>query len=590
MTQRLALTLACAAVLAGCATSNPLITWDRSDRVPPGSTDPMALAKARAGALRSALEAKRSEQVGGTADLNNALLGLGVLTTGLALGKVHRDAFTFTAGLAGASVLFGQQNLPKPRAALYESGIKAVNCALRAVGPIDMGGDQRDRFVADSAELAKAQSELRTARATARARLDDAITQNLSGEKASAAEGRLNALAVISAQAVASQGEVADLLWRLQAAANELTHVVESIGAQVNELTAGTVGDPANVPTLLSGLAAIAGRYAPGLGVDARITALSAPPKSPGDGSGQSGLRGLKDPSNPKLDDEALAMKSLYTALAQAERRADAVDALQRPLALRLTAFKGFAAADALKTCGVADLALQLVLSATELSFKPGVKQGQSVLLSGGVKPYIARLRETEGGGVEVKSPVPGDSNVEINVAASATGPRVLHVDLMDNANPRQLKTVVVTIQAATAKTPAVTEPPPSDGNGESGLLKGSAVAALASAFNQLRLAQRAGGTVGGVQVDDEAGRNAYRIAAIRPPAAGQPLLLTLDCTPASPAAKDAAASVTTALLRQLVAPNANGKRFMTTDQLPDSAPSSIALKSKTGQHCLAQP
>ena len=111
MTQRLALTLACAAVLAGYATSNPLVTWDRSDRVPPGSTDPMALAKARAGALRGALEAKRSEQVGGTADLNNALLGLGVLTTGLALGKVHRDAFTFTAGLAGASVLFGQQKI-----------------------------------------------------------------------------------------------------------------------------------------------------------------------------------------------------------------------------------------------------------------------------------------------------------------------------------------------------------------------------------------------------------------------------------------------------------------------------------------------
>ena len=266
------------------------------------------------------------------------------------------------------------------------------------------------------------------------------------------------------------------------------------------------------------------------------------------------------------------------------------MDALQRPLALRLTAFKGFAAADALKTCGVADLALQLVLSATELSFKPGVKQGQSVLLSGGVKPYIARLRETEGGGVEVKSPVPGDSNVEINVAASATGPRVLHVDLMDNANPRQLKTVLVTIQAATADAPGVADTPPADSKAESTLLNAPAVLALASAFDRLRLAQRAGGTVGGVQVDGEAGRNAYRIAAVSQPGAGQPLALTLDCTPASPAVKDAPTAVANALLRQLTAPNANGKRFMTTDQLPDSAPSLIALKSKTGQRCLAQP
>lgn len=584
MTQRLALTLACAAVLAGCATSNPLVTWDRSDRVPAGSTDPMALAKARAGALRSALEAKRSEQVGGTANLNNALLGLGVLTTGLALGKVHRDAFTITAGLAGASVLFGQQNLPRPRAAVFESGIKAVNCALRAVGPIDMGGDQRDRFVADSAELAKAQSELRTARATARARLDDAIAQNLSAEKASAALERLNAVAVISAQAVASQGEVADLLWRLQAAANELTHVIESIGAQVNELTAGTVGDPANVPTLLSGLAAIAGRYAPGLGVDTRITALSAPPASSGDGSGQAGKLGLKDPSNPKLDDEALAMKALNTALAQAERRADAVDALQRPLALRLTAFKGFAAADALKTCGVADLALQLVLSVPEISFKPGVKQGQSVLLSGGVKPYIARLRETEAGGVEVKSPVPGDSNVEINVAASATGPRVLHVDMMDNANPRQLKTVVVTIQASAADAPVVP-----DGKGESALLNSRAVSALSNAFDQLRLAQRAGGTVGGVQVDGIAARNAYRIAAISAPKAGQAqIVLTLDCTSGSPPATDAHVNVANALLRQLTAPDANGVRLMKGQDLPNDPVSFIALKPKAGQRCLA--
>lgn len=588
MTQRLALTLACAAVLAGCATSNPLVTWDRSDRVPAGSTDPMALAKARAEALRSALEAKRSEQVGGTANLNNALLGLGVLTTGLALGKVHRDAFTITAGLAGASVLFGQQNLPRPRAAVFESGIKAVNCALRAVGPIDMGGDQRDRFVADSAELAKAQSELRTARATARARLDDAIAQNLSAEKASAALERLNAVAVISAQAVASQGEVADLLWRLQAAANELTHVIESIGAQVNELTAGTVGDPANVPTLLSGLAAIAGRYAPGLGVDTRITALSAPPASSGDGSGQAGKLGLKDPSNPKLDDEALAMKALNTALAQAERRADAVDALQRPLALRLTAFKGFAAADALKTCGVADLALQLVLSVPEISFKPGVKQGQSVLLSGGVKPYIARLRETEAGGVEVKSPVPGDSNVEINVAASATGPRVLHVDMMDNANPRQLKTVVVTIQASAADAPVVPDTPPSDGKGESGAMN-QPMSALETAFKKLSLAQRPGGSAGGVQVNGEAGRNAYRIAAISAPKAGQAqIVLTLDCTSGSPPATDAHVNVANALLRQLTAPDANGVRLMKGQDLPNDPVSFIALKPKAGQRCLA--
>ena len=442
MHHRAIVSLAAAAILAGCANTNPLVQWNRDDGGSQNSNDPMAAAKARATALLTSLEAKRQEQVVGAVDLNNWLLGLGLLTTGLAVGKVHRDAYTGTALLAGSAYLFGQQNLQRPRVSVYESGITAVNCALKAVVPVDLGVALRERIFAESAALNRVEGRLAAAIADAQARLA-ALRDSLSTDKAAAADAAIaNAIAVRDAASI-TQGDVSDLVWRQQRAANELTRTIENIGEQVNKLASRTVADPASVQTQLAGLAAIAGRFAPGLGLQAAIekSLKGITPQSLGDTEDMNDA--AKKKSDPQLPARIAALnRSLDTLRAVADEAAT----LQRPLAKRLESLKGFNAADALKDCGVADVGLAIEVNPAKLGFKLATKQKQIVAVSGGIKPYVARLRDSDVEGVSVNSPLTGDSIVEVSVTDKVTSAQSLVLLVMDSANPRQMKELAITI------------------------------------------------------------------------------------------------------------------------------------------------
>ena len=97
-----ALLLAAPALLSACSAINPMVTWKPGLEPDPG-IDTMPVARKDAEDLKAALQTRATEYVGDKAALNNTLLGLGVLTLGLATGKAHRDAYTAIAGVAGSS-------------------------------------------------------------------------------------------------------------------------------------------------------------------------------------------------------------------------------------------------------------------------------------------------------------------------------------------------------------------------------------------------------------------------------------------------------------------------------------------------------
>ena len=421
-------------LVVGCA-GNPVVTWrPAAVDLPKGR---MAMATAKAVALRTGLETKVGEQVKAQVLLNNSLLGLGLLTTGLALGNVHRDAFTGTAYIAGGAYLFGTQNLSKPRLVVYQSGITAVNCALRAVSPLDISEADLANMSRWAQSLEQPLGALAVSIAKVEAELKLVTLLPAKQLKVDLAVSGAKAVLDKAATAVADAN---DLISRVDLAAGELAITIEQIAEQVNKLASDTVPDPATVSQMIAGLARTASQFAPGLtlkkmpGVDA---AASAAPKA------ESERKALLGAETLALD---AAVESIDAAVT-------AVEILRRPLAARLAAYKGHAASDSLKSCGVSEIVIALRVDTTELQFTGESAQSKFVAVSGGVKPYVARLRESPSGGVEVKSPLPGDSSVDVLVPAK-TPKATLHLLVMDGSNPRQTREVTILIGPADSAKP----------------------------------------------------------------------------------------------------------------------------------------
>ena len=423
-----------AVILVGCAT-NPTIGWKRP--VVDETKSRMAAASAQAVSLRSALEAKVSEQAGAQVDLNNALLGLGVLTMGLALGKVHHDAYTGTAFLGGSAYLFGTQNMSKPRLAAYQSGISAVNCALRAVSPVNIGPAGENAVSDGARRLPATIDRLQSAIASVER---NRVGAPLTAARHSEIDVSLNASKLLLKAAVKTASDSNDLLGRVDAAGAELSGTIDKIAEQVDKLAVDTIPAASTIPQMLAGLASISAGFAPGLTLNQLPT--SAKSGTADETKSQSSLIG---PPTPVLDQ----------ALAEMDTATSAVETIQRPLASRLAAYGAAKSPGSLADCGVSEVVVALGVDVDSLSFKGKVDETQFIGVTGGVKPYFARLRESPSGGVEVKSPLPGDSNVEIFVPKSVESAS-LHVVVMDGSTPRRSKEVTITIGASPASSPAL--------------------------------------------------------------------------------------------------------------------------------------
>lgn len=445
-----------AALLVACA-GNPLVQLPAAQE-PQGSLDSMEAARKHAEATKRVFHDRAYAHVGQKVLLNDSLLGLGILTLGLAAGNVHRDAFTATAGLAGASYLFGTQGLQDSALQAYQSGIGALNCAVAAVRPLQVSDRRLQTIESRALALAAPIAALHRARAS----LGFAAA---SGDLSLALKARVEAeLLDADATVQRAQGALEDAA-RLPAAVTQaaggLKSAVDTIGDQVNKFASRSVVDPASIPSTLAKLVQVVDQFAVGLGVgDALGAKLQArqfvPPNPVSQGKGA----GPGAPPAPAYLEPARTqqLESLVADLADQRGK---TDALARPLAAELSEYKGHKDSEALAQCGVsASVAMKLVgADGDTLSFQAaGELQSKRFSIEGGVKPYGARFQDSPTHGVEVIPPLPGDRSVEVRVPKDA---KTLDLQLLvyDAASPPQQRVVLIKVAGATPQDTSPSAP-----------------------------------------------------------------------------------------------------------------------------------
>ena len=515
--QRLLLALAAAAALPGCAV-NPLV--DVPDRSTEGEVTTMPSALTRARHLKEGYHRKAYEFVDKQVVLNDALLGLGVLTIGLGASRgVHPDAFRSTAFLGGATFLFGQQNTSKSRLDIYQSGIGSVNCALTASLPLQVGNAELAAIAEESkatkkvlpafgASLANAEAEFAVAR------------ESLLPSAVPLIEDQINGARLARAAALAALADAGGLPAQVGTVAKQLRVTLDVIEVQVNKKLGSTVADPAAVQQSLTSLATLAGRTAPGLGVDKFFTptsgdAATAQGGSDGSGAALAAKRAVR-PSNTLT----AALRDL--AMRRAELEAEAV-----PLAQRLLPYKGHteASATALKACDVVSVSSALAVDQDELRFNTSADaQTKTLVISGGVKPYVVRLRESPTLGIEAQSPVSGDSAVLVKVPKGIAAGTALTMIVSDAATPAQTKAVRIVVGAPKA---AVDNKPD-----DLGQIENAAKALIDAKTTDFKV---------------KGGVNTYTLLEVKPN--GENLDLKLSCKPGKPAKKDSSAAIAKAFL-----------------------------------------
>ena len=513
--QRLLLALAAAAALPGCAV-NPLV--DVPDRSTEGEVTTMPSALTRARHLKEGYHRKAYEFVDKQVALNDALLGLGVLTIGLGASHgVHPDAFRSTAFLGGATFLFGQQNTSKSRLDIYQSGIGSVNCALTASLPLQVGNAELASIAEESkatkkvlpafgASLANAEAEFAVAR------------ESLLPSAVPLIEDQINGARLARAAALAALADAGGLPAQVGTVAKQLRVTLDVIEVQVNKKLGSTVADPAAVQQSLTSLATLAGRTAPGLGVDKFFTPTSADAATAQAGSDGSDGGAALPAKRAVRPSNTLTAALRNLAMKRAELEAEAV-----PLAQRLLPYKGHteASAIALKACDVVSVSSALAVDQDELRFSAAAidAQTKTLVISGGVKPYVVRLRESPTLGIEAQSPVSGDSAVLVKVPKGIAAGTALTMIVSDAATPAQTKAVRIVVGAPKA---AVDNKPD-----DLGQIETAAKALIDAKTTDFKV---------------KGGVNTYTLLEVKPN--GENLDLKLSCKPGKPAKKDSSAAI----------------------------------------------
>ena len=429
----LAVIAAGAIALSGCSTA-PILTWQKeSPGGDPGGSMPDAMAFLDKG--RNAYRGAVADQMRDEANLANGLLVTGALVTALAVGKVHRDAIIGTSLIGGTAYGLGSLNLKRHRVLTYLAGIDALNCSERAVLPFAISAMDLSAIVKAIDELDASRTGLinaiNTAKATrdARKKTDGLDSPLIDGTVPNAELAQQAADTTIKAgrQYSASASR----------AARELVAAVNRIDAAVVRAQIDATPDLSAVPGLISGLAGMAGSFAPGSGIETLV----------GD-----------------------ALKKSITAKSGAKIIDDANDGLLR--AMQDTAQKNATASsllagrampwpeDAFKDCGVAQVVAPLAVAPTSLTFTVGVDGKRLVDISGGVKPFFVEIDGTSVDGLVVKPPVRFDSRAEVSIVGSkVTKPFETTLRVSDSSPTARVVSLPLSVVAA-ATTPAGDQPP----------------------------------------------------------------------------------------------------------------------------------
>lgn len=427
--------------LQACAI-NPLVQWDP----PPRAIDePRVLDSAfnYSESARKAYLAKMYEQVGTNAYLSSGLITLGALVTALAVYGAHRDTIVGGALLGATGLTLGVWNLDKRRITIHQAAIAALNCADRAIAPLNM-------TVADVQALDAELKTLRMAIASTNMQIGNAerALNAWIATTRGAADLAGDYQAVISAarRAVeaAAQTHLAgnSLKTQIDQADNDLRITVREIHVQALGALANTQGDLNKLPSVIATLAATAGSFVPGSGVAQTIgDAQKAIGRS--GATAQSGTAMVARPSEllKNLADMNDAVRQLTEADAAVHARVDGVLKSVQPKAL--------------EQCGVTGVSVAIATNPAHIIATAGTPVTTSVAIRGGKPPY--GVRPTDIAGVTVIGPDRLANSFDVKIAADVKAPQTITFLISDSSDPNQTTALSVEINAPASQKPTLT-------------------------------------------------------------------------------------------------------------------------------------
>lgn len=445
-----AVTMLMAVSVTGCAI-NPIVDWKAKE--PPvhaGRIDVMRGAQEYAKAYKEAVHTKARDYAGAQVQLNDGLLGLGLLALTAVAYNAHRDVGLGFGILAAGTYMYGTQNLGKPRLDVYQSGIGAINCALVAVEPLNFTAADLaviDTLVGQMA--ATDRPELEAWLATARVSFQ--ASELTAADQQKEVADQLAAAAATLEYARTTLDEAAVLRGRVETAAGALKATVDVIASQVDNLASKTIVDPASTQRSLTNLVSLVSAYTPGTDIGSTATNRLTPSTSQEKTRIFMNGRGERQTGRAAADGAPLSLAGVLARLAHARSK---VHGQAQMLAGAVAKAKGYTATEFLKACGVSDALIALRVEEEVVTINVGdeTPPPREVRVSGGAKNYTGRFLDTVPTGVELVQPRAGEGVFLIKVPKTVTKDTELKLRIEDSSSPPQAKTVAVKIVAPAKK------------------------------------------------------------------------------------------------------------------------------------------
>ena len=404
------------ASLTGCSISNPYIDIPRPAR---SESESIAIGSGieYAQNVQAAYRRKLAEHAQIGIDGGAALTLLGSAVLGLAAFDVHIDSIIGTALAGGTGYALGNWYANEDHEHVYLSGMKAINCAIEAVLPLNVSVDARNLLETDVQEIRNSVAELR-------GRVDEvqrliplvqATMQNADNETATlintAQMAVAQAIAVVNhADEAATTGGI--LLYKIDGVGEHLITAVNRINVAVDQALQQSNPRLESLSNVISALSASTGFFAPGVDFEGTLGAALTPDLT----NGQQKKNLAAQLSLPPVD-------QLKQKLGLLRNGADFVSSLSQRLNMMVKGVSNARPLEALKACNVDtdSLPTKLSLSKRNVIFEASKAMEQTIIISGGKKPYVARFLKSPTPGLRLRNPMPISNDLDIIAGSDVT-------------------------------------------------------------------------------------------------------------------------------------------------------------------------
>jgi len=436
----------CIAAFTSACSVNPVVSWTPPTRTGQPATN-LDYALAYAQNVQDAYKSEISRQAAMSSNLANGLVATGALALAFAVGKAHRDALAGVALLGGTGYALGNMNLNKQRLLVLQAGHEAIGCARKAVIPLRMTDPERGVIEKALADLDAASPLLDVSAARERVAFEAYKKSggSLASDEAARASAAIQVATDVTAAVAGASGSGRVLVTQSRQAGDNLIAAVDKIDQAITRANLDSLPDLTSVSKVIAGLAGFAAQIAPGTGVEKIVSAGLAARNE----SLKSGKSGAGDASD-----------ALTAATLELEKNTAAVQTQLRIVQSYLLAYQpGNAALEALKECGVTDAYFPLKASVEKLVFATASDATKSFALTGGAKPYVVELADSQIAGLSVKGPAPFETRVVVSVSKDVVKSQSASILVMDSSNPMKTLHIPITIgeQTASVATPDVT-------------------------------------------------------------------------------------------------------------------------------------